>query len=92
MQNRQKLRDLLIEILLLSDQEFSFELRREQVETWDSLAVVAIAAGIDETFGYHFTPDEAVALTGVPDIIRILERDGNKYIFYTHLRHEQLLG
>jgi acyl carrier protein len=76
MQNRQKLRDLLIEILLLSDQEFSFELRREQVETWDSLAVVAIAAGIDETFGYHFTPDEAVALTGVPDIIRILEREG----------------
>lgn len=76
MQNRQKLRDLLIEILLLSDQEFSFELRREQVETWDSLAVVAIAAGIDETFGYHFTPDEAIALTGVPDIIRILEREG----------------
>ena len=76
MQNRQKLRDLLIEILLLSDQEFSFELRREQVETWDSLAVVAIAAGIDETFGYHFTPDEAVALTGVPEIIRILEREG----------------
>ena len=76
MQNRQKLRDLLIEILLLSDQEFSFELRREQVETWDSLAVVAIAAGIDETFGYHFTPDEAVALTGVPDIIWILEREG----------------
>ncbi len=76
MENRQKLRDLLMEVLLLTDQEFSFELRREQVETWDSLAVVAIAAGIDETFGYHFTPDEAVSITGVRDIIEILEREG----------------
>jgi acyl carrier protein len=79
MENRQKLRDLLIEVLLLTDQEFSFDLKREQVETWDSLAVVAIAAGIDETFGYHFTPDEAVGITGVRDIITILEREGIRF-------------
>lgn len=76
MENRQKLRDLLMDVLLLGEGEFSFDLRREQVETWDSLAVVAIAAGIDETFGYHFTPDEAVSVTGVPDIMKILEREG----------------
>ena len=76
MENRQKLRDLLMDVLLLSDQEFSFDLRREQIETWDSLAVVAISAGIDETFGYHFTPDEAVGVTGVRDIVKILEREG----------------
>ncbi len=76
MSNREKLRDLLLEVLLLTDEEFSYDLKRDQVETWDSLAVVAIAAGIDETFGYHFTPDEAVAITGVQDIIRILEREG----------------
>jgi acyl carrier protein len=79
MENRQKLRDLLIEVLLLTDEEFSFDLRREQVETWDSLSVVAIAAGIDETFGYHFTPDEAVGITGVRDIINILEREGIRF-------------
>ncbi|HEX6880779.1 MAG TPA: hypothetical protein VF135_10475 [Terriglobales bacterium] len=76
MNNRQKLRDLLMEVLLLTDEEFSYDLKREQVETWDSLAVVAIAAGVDETFGYHFTPDEAVGVTGVQDIIKILEREG----------------
>jgi acyl carrier protein len=79
MENRQKLRDLLMEVLLLTDEEFSFDLKREQVETWDSLAVVAIAAGIDETFGYHFTPDEAVGITGVRDIIIILEREGIRF-------------
>ena len=76
MSNREKLRDLLLEVLLLSDEEFSYDLNREQVETWDSLAVVAIAAGVDETFGYHLTPDEAVGITGVNDIIRVLEREG----------------
>ena len=76
MENRQKLRDLLMDVLLLSDQEFSFDLRREQVETWDSLAIVAIAAGIDETFGYHVTSDEAVSLNGIRDIVKVLERGG----------------
>jgi acyl carrier protein len=79
MENRQKLRDLLIEVLLLTDEEFSFDLKREQVETWDSLAVVAIAAGIDEMFGYHLTPDEAVGITGIRDIITILEREGIRF-------------
>ena len=76
MSNREKLRNLLMEVLLLSDEEFSFDLNRDQIETWDSLGVVAVAAGVDETFGYHFTPDEAVAITGVPDIIKVLEREG----------------
>jgi hypothetical protein len=40
------------------------------------LAVVAIAAGVEETFGYHLTPEEAVAMTGVRDIIATLDREG----------------
>lgn len=79
MDNRQKLRELLMDVLLLTDQEFSFDLRREQVETWDSLAIVAIAAGIDETFGYHMSSDEAVNLTGVRDVVNILEREGIRF-------------
>lgn len=79
MDNRQKLRELLMDVLLLSEQEFSFDLEREKVETWDSLAIVAIAAGIDETFGYHLSSDEAVSLTGVGDIIKILERKGIRF-------------
>lgn len=79
MNNYQKLRDLLTDVLLLTDQEFSIDLRREQVETWDSLAIVAIAAGIDEAFGYHLTSDEAVSLTGVRDMVKILEREGIRF-------------
>jgi acyl carrier protein len=73
MNNREKLQDLLLDILLLDPSEFHYDLKREEIQTWDSMGVVAIAVGVDETFGYHFTPEEATSLTGVRDIIRILE-------------------
>lgn len=76
MTNREKLQDLLQDILLLDPSEFRFDLRREEVETWDSMSVVAIAVGVDETFGYHMSPEEAMRVAGVADIIGILEGKG----------------
>ena len=57
MTNREKLKNLLLDVFLLDPSEFHFDLKREEIQTWDSMAVVAIAVGVDETFGYHFTPD-----------------------------------
>ena len=73
---REKLQDLLLDILLLDPSEFHFDLKREEIQTWDSMAVVAVAVGVEETFGYHFTPAEATSLMGVSDVIRILETKG----------------
>ena len=76
MTNREKLQDLLLDVFLLDPSEFHFALKREEIQTWDSMGVVAIAVGVDETFGYHFTPDEATSVASVDDIIRILESKG----------------
>jgi acyl carrier protein len=76
MNNHAKLQDLLVDVLLLEPEEYSLDLSRSQVDTWDSLAVVSIAVGVDETFGYHPTPDEATAMRSVRDIIRLLESKG----------------
>jgi len=76
MTNREKLSDLLLDIFLLEPEEFSFDLTREDVETWDSLAVVSVAVGVKETFGYHFTPEEATSVARVQDIIDLLESKG----------------
>lgn len=76
MTNREKLQDLLQDILLLDPSEFRFDLRRDEVETWDSMSVVAVAVGVDETFGYHMSPDEAMRVAGVEDIINILQEKG----------------
>jgi hypothetical protein len=40
------------------------------------MSVVAIAVGVDETFGYHMSPDEAMRVAGVADIMNILEEKG----------------
>jgi acyl carrier protein len=76
MSNYAKLQELILDVLLLESDEFSLDLNRDQVDTWDSLAVVSIAVGVHETFGYHPTPAEATAIHGVRDIIRLLESNG----------------
>ena len=72
----EQLRELILDILLLEPDEYSLDLKREDVDTWDSLSVVSIAVGIHETFGYHPSPDEATAIAGVGDIIELLESKG----------------
>ena len=76
MNNREKLQDLIQDILLLDDDEFHLGLERSEVETWDSMSVVAIAVGVHEEFGYHFTPEEATAIRSVQDIVDLLETKG----------------
>lgn len=76
MTNREKLRQLLIDVFLLEPAEFRFDLRREEIDTWDSLGVISIGVGLKETFGHHPTPAEAMALSSVADIVRLLEAKG----------------
>jgi acyl carrier protein len=76
MSNRDKLRELLIDVFLLEPDEFRFDLRRDEVETWDSLGVVSVAVGVDETYGYHMSPEEATSITAVSDLIALLQARG----------------
>ncbi len=76
MTNLEKLRELVIDVFLLDPAEFRFDLTRDEVETWDSLALVSLAVGIQSTFGYHPTPAEAMSIHGVQDVIRILTAKG----------------
>ena len=76
MSNHEQLRQLILDILLLEPEEYSLELCRDQVETWDSLSVVSIAVGLNETFGYHPTPREATAIHCVNDVVSLLEAKG----------------
>lgn len=76
MTNRSKLQQLIQDVFLITPAEFRYDLKRTEVDTWDSLGVVSLAVGVQETFGYHFTPQEAVALQGVADIMRVLTEKG----------------
>lgn len=76
MTDTEKLKDLLTDVFLLEENEFSFELSRNQVNSWDSLGTVAMAVGVQDVFGYHMNPDEAMSINKVQDIVDILKEKG----------------
>jgi acyl carrier protein len=76
MENQAKLKKVVEDVFLLQSGEFRPDLRRSEVETWDSFGVVSLAVGIQETFGYHLSPAEAVGIKSVADIINILSAKG----------------
>jgi acyl carrier protein len=73
---REKLNGLLTEIFLLNEGELSDELRRDDLATWDSLVTVSLGVGIEEVFGYHMSPEEAMGLDSVKDIVWLLRARG----------------
>jgi acyl carrier protein len=70
--NDKKLLDLLVEILLIDVDQYRDENGPDAVETWDSLAMVRIATGIEEVFGYGMTPEEMVSMDSIGNIKAIL--------------------
>ena len=76
MSNHLKLKDLLMDVFLISESEYSLEMSQDDVETWDSMGLVAMAVGIEETFGYHFSQEEALSIKNFQDIVDILTSKG----------------
>ena len=76
MGNHQKLKDLLIDVFLIEESEYSLDLSQQDIDTWDSLGLVSMAVGVEETFGYHFSQEEALSIKRVQDIVDILESKG----------------
>jgi acyl carrier protein len=76
MGNRELLNDLLLEVFLLEPHELAGELRREELETWDSLGTVSLAVGVEEVFGYHMSPAEATGLASIAELVALLRTRG----------------
>ena len=76
MTNKEQLQNLIQDVFLLTSDEFRFDLKRSEVETWDSFGVVSMAVGVQQIFGYHFTPEEATSIQGVNDIVEVLTSKG----------------
>lgn len=66
------LEELLKEIFLITSDQFSWTIRKVDLETWDSLGLTSLAVGIHEEFNYHFEPSEALELNSFEEIKRIL--------------------
>ena len=74
--NDKKLFDLLEEILLIDENRYRDEYGPDEIETWDSLATVNIAAAVGKTFGYAMPPEQMAELESIGDIRRALRSAG----------------
>ena len=73
---RERLDELLLDVFLLEPGELSDDLRRDELETWDSLGMVSLAVGVEEALGYHMSPEEAAELASVGDLVALLRSRG----------------
>jgi acyl carrier protein len=74
--NDLKLRNLLFEILLIDEDEYLDDYGPDEIETWDSLAMVTIASAIEKEFGHALSPEEMVSLESIGNIKDILRSRG----------------
>ena len=77
--NDLKLRDLMFEILLIDKDEYRDEYGPDEIETWDSLAMVSIASAVEKEFGYAMSPEEMVSLECIGDVKHILRSQGVEF-------------
>ena len=79
MSNREKLRELLIDVFLLDAGGVSLRSRARRNRHLGSLGTVSLAVGIQDVFGHHLTPAEATGLASVEDIVAVLRSKGVEF-------------
>jgi len=74
--NEKKLFNLLVEILLIDEEQFNDDYGPDEIETWDSLASVSIAAAVEKEFGHAMSPEEIALMDSIGDIKKYLRSGG----------------
>lgn len=69
----ERLRVLVAELLDLPPGEVTPEMRRADIETWDSLSHLRLITAIESEFGATFTMDEIAQLQTPGDMQRIID-------------------
>ena len=74
--NDVKLRNLLVDVLLIDEDQYRDDYGPDEIASWDSVGMVEIAVAIEQQFGYPLSPEEMVSLRCIGDIKRVLRPQG----------------
>ena len=72
----EKLKRLLMNIFNLTENEFSFNLTKQDITNWDSLKHMELITTIEKEFQVNLEMLEIVRMQSIPDIIDILKNKG----------------
>lgn len=77
--NDVKLRNLLVDVLLIDEDQYRDDYGPDEIDSWDSVGMVEIAVAIEKQFGYPLSPEEMVSLRSIGDIKRVLQPQGIEF-------------
>ena len=52
------------------------EMKKEEIEAWDSLGVLTLMASLDETYEILLTEEEILELKSIEDVVNLLRKHG----------------
>lgn len=61
------------DIVMVDVEEITPATKLEDLEDWDSMAIVALNASLDEHYGFTLNEDEIKSLTKFEDILNFIE-------------------
>ena len=76
MSTRERIQRIVLEVLDDPGVAFSEDLSMANCEAWDSVATVQIVLEVEQEFAIRFTTDEVAGVSGVRDLLLLLNRYG----------------
>ncbi|MFD2671969.1 acyl carrier protein [Marinicrinis sediminis] len=72
----EQLKQLLMDIFLMEEEEYKDDNGPEEIEGWDSLATVSMAVALHQTFHHHMSVEEVTRIHTIGDIKAYLRSKG----------------
>lgn len=71
-----RLKRVVIDVLLIDDEEYRDDNGPDEISSWDSLAAVMLASAIEKEFGVPVPPDEMASFNTIGDIRQFCRANG----------------
>lgn len=75
-ENDLALRQVLIEVLLIDDDQYRDDYGPAQIGSWDSLGMIEIALAVEQRFGVALQPEQMVTLQTIGELKGHLREQG----------------
>ena len=72
----ERLKRIVIDVLLIEDAEYRDDYGPSEIANWDSLATVTLATAIEREFGLHVPSDEMAFFNCIGDIRQFCRSSG----------------
>tara|TARA_X000000950_G_scaffold135262_1_gene168317 strand:- start:170 stop:409 length:240 start_codon:yes stop_codon:yes gene_type:complete len=79
MDNKQKYQEIFVKSLSIKENQFSNELKYNEIPEWDSIGHMTLISGLEEGFGISIETDDIIDFSSVKKGEEILEKYNIKF-------------